>query len=148
MQEKAHQRQAKMQINSLAATFFGLTMCLLILSIVSETRAQTPKKIIAHEIALRKKATNIVVPKYPNDAKKAKASGVAVAELTISETGAVLNVKILESPHNSISAAMTEALRQWKFSPFTIKGQPQKIEGKITYYFLLEKKTARVESPY
>lgn len=137
-----------MQINKLAISYLGLTMCFLTVCIVSEAKAQTPKKITAHEIALRNKATNIVVPNYPNDAKKAKASGVAVAELTISETGLVLDVKILEAPHNSISASMAEALRQWKFSPFMIKGQPQKIQGKITYYFLLEKKTARVEAPY
>lgn len=115
---------------------------------VAESKGQTIKKIVVHETTLRKKSTKKVVPKYPEEAIKANSFGVAVSEITISEVGDVINVKILESPHESIGDSMVKALKQWKFFPFTFKGKPQKITGKITYYFLIENNQAKVESPY
>jgi TonB family protein len=68
--------------------------------------------------------------------------------LTISENGNVVSVNILESPHKSISNAVIVALKQWKFIPFTIKGKPEKVTGKITYYFIVDGEKNRVESPF
>lgn len=129
-----------------------LTICLGICSFIpyfiKEVKGQTLKKIGVHETTLRRKTIKSVVPKYPKEAIKASASGVAVSEITISEDGYVIDVKILESPHKSINASMVEALKQWKFNPFYLNGKLQKVSGKITFYFVLENNKAKVESPY
>lgn len=129
-----------------------LMLCLGIYSFIpcfiEEIKGQLLKKLSVHETTLRKKGIKMVIPKYPKEAIKANASGVAVSEITISEDGTVIDVKILESPHKSINASMIEALKQWKFNPFYLKGKPQKVSGKITFYFVLENKKAKVESPY
>lgn len=127
---------------------YTLLACAVFFCSSIELQAQVPKKVTAHEITLRKKATKLVVPKYPQKAIKRAATGPAIAEILISEEGNVLDVKILESPHESISVSMTDALKQWKFSPFTIKGQPQRVTGKITYYFTIQNRTGKVEAPF
>lgn len=126
--------------------FFGV--CLSLSLFVMDAKGQTPRKIVVHETTLRKKATKTVIPKYPEKAVKSKSAGVAVAEITVSEDGSVMNVKILESPNKLIDASMTEALKQWKFYSFYLNGQPQKVTGKITFYFVIENKKAKVESPF
>jgi TonB family protein len=130
----------------------SITICMFVLVFTINTNGQTVKgtirKISATEISLRKRATKKVTPKYPKEALKVKASGVAVVEITISEKGDVSDVKILETPHKSIDISMNAALKQWKFVPFTFKGKAEKVSGKITYYFVIENQQNKVESPY
>ncbi len=126
----------------------GFGIYLFIPCFIDEVKGQMLKKLSVHETTLRKKSIKTIVPKYPKEAIKVNASGVAVSEITISEDGTVVDVKILESPHSSINASMIEALKQWKFNPFYLNGKPQKVSGKITFYFVLENKKAKVESPY
>lgn len=101
-----------------------------------------------HENHLRTKAIASVMPKFPNAAKKKKINGVAVAQITVDETGQVINVEVLEAPHPSIEEAVKEALYQWRFAIFSVKGKPFKAIGKMTFYFVNDKKGARVENPY
>jgi TonB family protein len=137
-----------MQNRKLFVTISCLGICLFILHFVTEAKGQTIKRVVVAENSLRRNAIKTVIPKYPKEAIKARASGVAVTEITISEDGSVIDVKILETPHKSINGSMTEALKQWKFHPAKLKGKPQKITGKITYYFVLGNKEAKVESPF
>jgi TonB family protein len=130
------------------AVIICLGICLFYPNFVENADGQTLKRYVIHEITLRKKAIKTVAPKYPREAVKAAASGVAVSELSISEDGSVTSVKILESPHKSINASMIEALKQWKFAPFLLNGKPQPVNGKITYYFVIENNKGRVESPF
>ncbi|HEX8847742.1 MAG TPA: energy transducer TonB [Pyrinomonadaceae bacterium] len=101
-----------------------------------------------HENHLRTKAIASYMPKYPDVAKKEKISGVAVARITVDESGQVAKVEILEAPHPSIEEAVKEALYKWRFAKFTIKGKPLKAIGKMTFYFVNDKRGARVENPY
>jgi protein TonB len=88
------------------------------------------------------------MPKFPSAAKKKKISGVAVAQIFVDGSGVVTNVEMLESPHPSIAEAVKAALFKWRFGPVTVKGKPWKVRGKMTFYFVLDKKGVRVENPY
>jgi TonB family protein len=63
------------------------------------------------------KAIHKVSPKYPEEARKEKIQGEVVAESIIDHTGKVVDTKVLESPHESLSQATIEALQQWTFEP-------------------------------
>ncbi|HET8671560.1 MAG TPA: energy transducer TonB [Candidatus Saccharimonadales bacterium] len=117
----------------------------LLLSGISLPQEQTGR---VHENHLRTKAIASVMPKYPNAAKKKSINGVAVAQISVDESGQVTNVEILEAPHPSIGDAVKEALYKWRFAPVTVKGKPWKVRGKMTFYFVKDKKGARVENPY
>jgi len=134
------------KINRKCSLTIGILITIAFAALTSN--AQTPKKITVGEMDLRKNAIKKVVPNFPPKALKAKASGVAVAQINISEDGLVLDVQILESPHKSIDLAMIEALKQWKFYSFYLKGKPQKVTGKITFYFVIENQRGGVESPF
>jgi TonB family protein len=101
-----------------------------------------------HENHLRTKAIASLMPKFPAVAKKEKISGVAVAKITVNGDGQVANVQILEAPHPSIEQAVKEALYKWRFAKFSIKGKPIIAIGKMTFYFVNDKRGARVENPY
>lgn len=63
------------------------------------------------------KVEHKVDPKYPTDALKAGASGDVVLGAVIDSRGVVADVDVIDSPHQSLSAAAEKALRQWRFEP-------------------------------
>ena len=54
--------------------------------------------------------------------------------------GTVVNVDILEAPDSEIGDAIAEAVRHWTFKPSSIRGQPVNIRGKLTFYYLIDRK--------
>jgi TonB family protein len=83
---------------------------------------QTLKSVTVHETYLRKRATKIVTPGFPEQAKKRGATGVVVAQLDVNEQGQVAQVMILEAPDQLIKEAVVKAVEQWRFNPPTIGG--------------------------
>lgn len=114
-------------------------------SSVSQDRG--PLEIKVSEVVLRKQASKIVQPLYPEEALKQGASGVSVTALVIGLEGNIEKLDVLEAPHPSIKAAVATAVRQWKFGVTTMEGNPVKVHGKLTFYFVLNNKKAEVLSP-
>lgn len=72
------------------------------------------------------KAIKTVAPEYPRGAERRKIEGYVVLEYTISASGDVQDVKVVEStPEGIFEDAAAEAVAQWKFektgSPVTNK---------------------------
>ena len=78
-------------------------------------------------------------PSYPPLAKMRKVEGIVVMSALISETGRVLDVKILRgvTPDVGINAAATQALRSSTFRPATKDGVRVKAYKTITIPFKL-----------
>jgi TonB family protein len=125
-----------------------LTICLLAVTgaAARESPGQCKETGVISEAALRKMATQTRLPYYPEDAKKQGHRGVAVAELKLDENNSVASVKILEAPSESIGKAVTEAINNWSFTPPS-EGQPICIQGKLTFYFVIENGAASVRNP-
>jgi TonB family protein len=100
------------------------------------------------EVALRRLAIRKVIPVFPEDAIKAKAQGVAVANVRLDERGEISAVEILQAPHESIARATADAVRNWAFY-FDLKKEkkPLCISGKLTFYFVVENGTPSVRDP-
>jgi protein TonB len=122
-------------------------VCLLINLAAPAVTAQKPMHVRLSEKSLRARAIKSVMPAYPDESKKRGSKGVAVARLEIDEQGDVTQVDVLESPDAHIKRAVTEATSQWKFNPTTVGGQPVRVQGKLTFYFVIEGADARVENP-
>lgn len=85
---------------------------------------------------LNGKALRKPLPDYPRPAKKARASGTVVVQITVDEEGNVISAKAI-SGHSLLHAAAEDAARHAKFSPTLLCGNPVKVTGVITYNFAL-----------
>jgi protein TonB len=81
-------------------------------------------------------ATSKVQPEYPPIAKQLKVEGMVELEALIGENGKVEKVNIL-SGNAMLTRAGADALRQWKFTPFTEDGKPVKALAPMTFAFKL-----------
>jgi protein TonB len=81
-------------------------------------------------------ATRQAQPTYPPAAKSVRASGVVKVEVTIDENGEVAQIG-KASGHTMLQAAAKDAIRKWRFKPFTRDGQPVKANGYVSFNFNL-----------
>jgi TonB family protein len=83
------------------------------------------------------KAKSMPQPAYPSLAKAARASGTVNVQVTVDESGAVVEAKAV-SGHPLLQSAAVAAARQAKFSPTLLAGKPVRVTGILTYNFVLE----------
>jgi TonB family protein len=89
-----------------------------------------------------------VDPVYPDEARKEGISGVVLLSVRADKEGRIEKIKIVKSPHELLSKASVEAVKQWKYEPMYIKGKPMPIIFTVTVNFRLkdeEKKKAEEE---
>jgi len=75
-----------------------------------------------------------VQPKYPSAALAVHAHGAVQIEATINREGNVTNLKVL-SGEAVLARAALEAVRQWRYKPYYLDGEPVEIETQITVNF-------------
>jgi protein TonB len=77
-----------------------------------------------------------VEPPYPVLAKAARVQGEVVLSAIISVNGEIENLQ-LASGHPMLVPAALEAVRQWRYKPYLLNGQPVEVETTITVIFAL-----------
>ena len=75
-----------------------------------------------------------VNPIYPELARRIHLSGTVVLEAVIDEEGNVSEVKIL-SGHPFLTEAAVQAVKQWKYSPTVLNGEPVPVMATVTVIF-------------
>jgi periplasmic protein TonB len=81
-------------------------------------------------------ATQKVNPTYPVAAKTVRQTGIVKVELVIDEQGLVSAVQKASGPA-LLQGAAKDAIKKWKFKPFTRDGQPVKATGFVSFNFNL-----------
>jgi TonB family protein len=90
------------------------------------------------------KVIHKVNPTYPEEARKARLTGVVVCETVITAAGEISDVKILRTADEVFNQPTIDALKQWKFEPATLEGEPVDVIYILTIKYRLdsgEKKT-------
>lgn len=77
-----------------------------------------------------------VQPNYPVLAKQARIQGQVVLRAIISREGAIENLQVL-SGHPMLAPAAVEAVRQWRYRPYVLNGEPVEVETQVTVNFVL-----------
>jgi protein TonB len=77
-----------------------------------------------------------VEPEYPPLAVRAKVQGVVILEARVDRQGRVEDVRVLRSIPLLDNAAIT-AVRQWRYSPLLLNGQPERFVLTVTVSFSL-----------
>ena len=78
-----------------------------------------------------------VEPAYPPLAKQARIQGVVVLTAIIGKDGNVQNLQIV-SGHPLLAPAAIEAVKQWRYKPFLLNGQPVEVETTVTVNFRVQ----------
>ncbi|HEX7174125.1 MAG TPA: energy transducer TonB [Pyrinomonadaceae bacterium] len=86
---------------------------------------------------LNGKAISKPAPAYPAIAKAARASGTVVVRIIVDESGRVSEAEAI-SGHPLLQQAAVAAVRQWRFSPTLLSGQPVKVAGTVSVNFNLQ----------
>jgi protein TonB len=77
-----------------------------------------------------------VNPVYPPLAVKAHVSGNVILEAVVDEEGNVSAIKVL-SGHTFLVDAAVQAVKQWKYSPTVLNGEPVPVIATVTVIFRL-----------
>ena len=85
---------------------------------------QAPRKIVN------------VPPRYPTHAQLAHIEGVVVLDAVIDATGQVTDVQVTRSTR-ALDQAAIDAVRQWRFTPTLLNGEPVPILLTVTVRFTL-----------
>jgi protein TonB len=77
-----------------------------------------------------------IAPVYPDIARKARIEGVVLLEAVIGEDGVVRDLRPLR-PNAWLDQAAMDAVRQWRFTPTLLNGEPTPVVMTITVTFSL-----------
>ena len=77
-----------------------------------------------------------VAPSYPPAAQRMRVEGTVELLATISKEGAITHIKVL-SGDSQLTKAASDAVKQWKYKPYLLNGEPVEIQTQITVNFKL-----------
>ncbi len=95
--------------------------------------AQTMKvsQVVSQGLLIKK-----VDPVYPKQAIDGRIQGAVQLDAHIAKDGSISSIKVL-SGDPVLAAAATDAVKQWKYKPYFLDGQPIAIQTQITVNFKL-----------
>jgi protein TonB len=77
-----------------------------------------------------------VQPTYPAIARSARLSGTVVLAAKISKTGTIEDLSVVSGPAMLTGAAI-DAVKQWRYKPYMLNGEPTEVNTTITVNFNL-----------
>ena len=105
--------------------------------ILAKSPEPTPVKRI--RVASRVVEANLihdVPPQYPPEAGRARLEGAVVLMAVIGQDGSVKDVRV-ESGLPILAQAAIDAVKQWRYKPYLIDGEPVEVDSRITINFTL-----------
>jgi protein TonB len=76
------------------------------------------------------------LPVYPPIARASRAEGTVVLQATISASGAIENLRVINGPPMLQQAAL-DAVSSWRYRPYLLNGQPVEVETTVNVIFTL-----------
>ena len=80
--------------------------------------------------------TAFVQPVYPPEAMAKHIAGTVALHALVSKEGTIEHLEIISGPVE-LQAASIEAVRQWKYKPYLLNGQPVEVDTVLTVNFNL-----------
>lgn len=98
--------------------------------------APAPKSIPVHSAIQASKLVHQVKPPYPPLAVQTRMQGVVKLHAIIARDGSIEQLQVLSGPPLLIQAAV-DAVKQWRYSPTLLNGQPVEVVTQIDVNFTL-----------
>lgn len=96
----------------------------------------TPQRVRISQGVTRGLLVQKVEPQYPTLARAARVQGDVVLSAVIDTNGQITNLQLV-SGHPMLVPAAIAAVRQWRYKPYLLNGQPVEVETTITVIFSL-----------
>ena len=77
-----------------------------------------------------------VPPAYPPLARQARIQGTVILQAQISKTGEIENLTLV-SGHPMLAPAAIEAVKQWRYKPYLLNGEPVEVDTQVQVNFTL-----------
>ena len=107
------------------------------LPVLAKAPEATPNRRM--RVASRVAAANLihdVAPIYPPEAGRERIEGTVVLMAVIGKDGAVRDVRV-ESGLPLLAQAAIDAVKQWRYKPYLLNGEPTEVDSQITINFTL-----------
>lgn len=79
-------------------------------------------------------AEGLKAPKYPREAREQGIHGDVILQATIDTKGNITNLKVVQGDP-ILAAASVDAVKQWRYRPYLLKGEPVQVETTIKIQF-------------
>jgi protein TonB len=112
-----------------------------VLSSISNTptaipKVATPQRVRVSQGVSQGLLLRQVKPNYPPLARQARIQGQVVLQALISKDGSIQNLRLV-SGHPMLAPAAIDAVKQWKYKPYYLNGEPVEVETTINVNFTL-----------
>jgi protein TonB len=109
--------------------------------IISNAPMAVPKVAAPQRIRVSQGVTQGMVlhkvqPSYPPLARTARVQGSVVLAAVIGKDGTIQNLHVL-SGHPLLTQAALDAVRQWRYRPYILNGEPVEVDTQVTVNFTL-----------
>ena len=109
--------------------------------IISSTPVAVPKVATPQRVRVSAGVTSglllkRVQPNYPPLARQARISGTVVLHAVISKDGSIEGLQLV-SGHPMLAPAAIEAVKQWKYKPYLLNGEPVEVDTEVQVNFTL-----------
>jgi len=103
---------------------------------VAVPKVATPQRVRVSQGVSAGLLVRKVQPNYPPLARQARIQGSVLLQAEISKDGSIENLRLI-SGHPMLAPAAIEAVKQWKYKPYFLNGEPVEVETQITVNFTL-----------
>jgi len=103
---------------------------------VAVPKVATPQRVRVSQGVTQGLLIRKVQPAYPPLARQARIQGAVQLQAEISKDGSIENLRLL-SGHPMLAPAAIEAVKQWRYKPYILNGEPVEVETQITVNFTL-----------
>lgn len=103
---------------------------------VAVPKVATPQRVRVSQGVIAGNAISQPKPNYPPLAKAARVQGSVVLQAVIGKDGRVENLKVVGG-HPMLVQSALDAVRQWRYRPYMLNGEPVEVDTTITVNFTL-----------
>jgi protein TonB len=103
---------------------------------VAVPKAATPQRVRVSQGVSQGLLIKKIQPSYPPLARQARIQGQVLLQAEISKDGSIQNLRLI-SGHPMLAPAAIEAVKQWRYKPYYLNGEPVEVETQITVIFSL-----------
>jgi protein TonB len=109
--------------------------------IISSTPVAVPKVATPQRVRVSAGVTSGLLvrkvnPVYPPLARQARISGTVILHAVISKDGSITGLSLI-SGHPMLAPAAIDAVKQWKYKPYLLNGEPVEVDTEVQVVFTL-----------
>ena len=103
---------------------------------VAVPRVATPQRVRVSQGVSSGLLIKKVQPAYPPLARQARIQGQVLLQAQISKDGTIENLSLI-SGHPMLAPAAIEAVKQWRYKPYMLNGEPVAVDTQVVVNFTL-----------